>query len=67
MDLKRDFLYSKKRWLSISPCCFIEEAAVRKNGKAFCIRLFSVKKYLGIYGLILGKEPADCKVILETV
>ena len=45
--LKRaDFLYTKK-WLSISPCCFLEEATVCKNGKAFCIRVFSVKNISG--------------------
>ena len=42
-----DFLYSKKRWMSISPCCLLE-ATVYKNRKAFCVRVFSVSK---IYGL----------------
>ena len=30
----------------------VEEATVCKNGKGFCIRIFSDKTYLGIYGLI---------------
>ena len=34
------------------PWCFLEEATICKNGKAFCIRVLSVnKKYLGMYGL----------------
>ena len=33
--VKKDFLYSVKRWLSISHCCFWEEATVCNNGKAF--------------------------------
>ena len=47
--LKRDFLYSKKRWPSISRCCFLE-VTVWKNKKAFCIKVFSLKRYQGIYG-----------------
>ena len=32
----------------------MEETTVGKNGKAFCIRVFSVKKKnLGMYGLII--------------
>ena len=47
--LKRDFLYWKKRWLSILTFFFffLKEATVRKNRKAFCIRLFSVKNISG--------------------
>ena len=29
----------KKRWLSISPCCFLEKATVCENRMAFCTRV----------------------------
>ena len=57
--LKTDFLYSEKRWLSISPCFSLEEATICKSRKAFCFRVFSVKKSQVIFirrKLITAKE-----------
>ena len=48
--LKRDFLYSKRRWVSSSPCCFLRRPPIARTGRPFVSVL---TKYLGIYGLIL--------------
>ena len=45
--MEREFLYSKKRCLSILPCCFLEEITITKNEKVFCTRVYSVKKICG--------------------
>ena len=45
--MEREFLYSKKRCLNILPCYFLEEVTISKNEKAFCTRVYSVKKICG--------------------
>ena len=51
IEVTLDFLYLKKRWFSISHCCFLEEAITCKNEKDFRIRQRNVKRPLGINGL----------------
>ena len=47
--LTRDFLGSKKRWLNISPCCFLGRPPFARTGRLFASVL---TKYLGVYGLM---------------
>ena len=45
--MKRNFLYTKQRWLNMFPSCCLEES----TWKAFCIRVVSVpKRFWGVNG-----------------
>ena len=52
MDLCRRASFVQRRGGGVvSPCCFLEEATVCKNGKDFCTRAFCVDLW-AYYGLI---------------